>query len=150
MITYVSGDLLASVHLLDAIAHGVNCQRVMGAGIALAIRNRYPSVYRTYVNADMVPGDMLPVEANGIIVYNLASQYEFGDARLEWVSKSMNKMIRHAREIGISNIGINRIASDLGGLNWNDVRALIESLDTEGINLYVFEEFVPNQAMKPL
>lgn len=30
------------------IVHGVNCQLVMGGGVALAIRNKWPIVYQTY------------------------------------------------------------------------------------------------------
>ena len=53
----VKGNLLALAEEgeFDVIAHGCNCLCVMGAGIALAISNRYPQVYE----ADMqtVRGD---------------------------------------------------------------------------------------------
>ena len=45
-----TGNLLNS----DApiICHQVNCKGAMGAGLAKQIRNRFPSVYNTYRNAD--------------------------------------------------------------------------------------------------
>jgi O-acetyl-ADP-ribose deacetylase (regulator of RNase III) len=44
---FVKGNLLylAEQGHFDVIVHGCNCLCVMGAGIALAIANRYPSVY---------------------------------------------------------------------------------------------------------
>lgn len=46
MITYRNGDLLKSN--CNIICHQVNCQGVMGAGIAKQIRLTYPSVFKAY------------------------------------------------------------------------------------------------------
>jgi O-acetyl-ADP-ribose deacetylase (regulator of RNase III) len=46
MIEYRKGNLLAVKE--GVIAHGVNCQGVMGGGVALAIRKMYPVVYKEY------------------------------------------------------------------------------------------------------
>jgi O-acetyl-ADP-ribose deacetylase (regulator of RNase III) len=46
MIHYVKGNLLDSN--CDYICHQVNCQGVMGSGIARQIRERYPVVYLYY------------------------------------------------------------------------------------------------------
>jgi len=43
---HVNGDLLKAP--FQFIAHQVNCRGVMGAGIALQIKNKYPEVYDTY------------------------------------------------------------------------------------------------------
>lgn len=49
MIKIIEGNLFYS----DAriIAHQVNCQGKMGAGVALQIRRKYPNVYNEYVKA---------------------------------------------------------------------------------------------------
>ena len=49
MIEYVKGNILDSN--ADAILHQVNCQGVMGAGLAKQIKERYPNVYKKYKNA---------------------------------------------------------------------------------------------------
>lgn len=46
MITYKQGNLLDTTDMF--IAHGVNCQGVMGAGVALALRKAYPLVFEYY------------------------------------------------------------------------------------------------------
>ena len=48
MITYHDGDILTSN--ADIICHQVNCNGVMGAGLAKQIRERYPKVYELYRN----------------------------------------------------------------------------------------------------
>lgn len=42
----ISGDILNST--ADIICHQVNCQGVMGAGLAKAIKGKYPIVYQAY------------------------------------------------------------------------------------------------------
>ena len=41
------------------IIHQVNCQHVMGAGIALAIRQQYPQHYQDYMKADLKLGKLV-------------------------------------------------------------------------------------------
>lgn len=41
----ISGNLLACTGIL---VHGCNCKGVMGSGVAAAIRNRWPDVYKAY------------------------------------------------------------------------------------------------------
>lgn len=49
-IEFVNGDLLDALDKgeVDVIGHVVNCQGVMGGGLAKSIRERYPSVYEEY------------------------------------------------------------------------------------------------------
>ena len=44
---FVSGDLFAYPGL-EAIAHGCNCMGVMGHGIAVEFKKRYPEMFRQY------------------------------------------------------------------------------------------------------
>ena len=46
MIHYVSGSLFDKPY--DAIVNAVNCVGVMGKGLALEFRNRYPDNYKDY------------------------------------------------------------------------------------------------------
>ena len=46
MILYEKGNLLESG--CDIIIHQVNCQKVMGSGIAKQIRDRWPHIYKEY------------------------------------------------------------------------------------------------------
>lgn len=57
-ITRHKGDLLASVQE-GIIVHGCNCEGAMGAGFALALRNRYPAAYAAYKQHEAACGLIL-------------------------------------------------------------------------------------------
>ena len=46
MIEIIKGDLLTTK--ADVICHQVNCIGIMGGGVALQIKNKYPDVYNEY------------------------------------------------------------------------------------------------------
>ena len=50
IIKYVNGDILTAKDRpgFVAICHQVNCKGVMGAGLALQIKNKYPNLYKRY------------------------------------------------------------------------------------------------------
>lgn len=83
MIKTVNGDLLAAKETY--IAHQVNCYGVMGKGVALQIKNRYPDVfrrYRDYCNNHIVRNLigrilLIPTDDRKIIC-NLFGQENFG------------------------------------------------------------------------
>lgn len=47
MLKFVKGDILDATE--GIIGHQVNCQMVMGAGLAKQIRSKYPKVYEEYI-----------------------------------------------------------------------------------------------------
>jgi O-acetyl-ADP-ribose deacetylase (regulator of RNase III) len=51
-IEIVSGDLLDALDRgeVDQIVHCVNMQKTFGSGLALAIKQRYPEVYKEYAS----------------------------------------------------------------------------------------------------
>jgi len=46
MIKIINGNILNATE--DIICHQVNCKKVMGAGLAKQIRNKYPEVFEEY------------------------------------------------------------------------------------------------------
>lgn len=48
MIIYKTGDLFVTD--CDIIAHGVNCKGVMGSGVALTVKTKYPKAYHYYLD----------------------------------------------------------------------------------------------------
>lgn len=84
MIAIVNGNLLDATE--DIIGHQVNCQGVMGSGVAKQIRATYPFVYDQYkMMADELEGsreDLLGwcqfVDTGKHLVANLFSQLNYG------------------------------------------------------------------------
>lgn len=72
------------------IAHGVNCQRTMGSGIAKAIRDKWPQVYDAYALAPIGDVEMLgqvrfvtvnPRRDSPLCVANCYTQFYYGQVK---------------------------------------------------------------------
>lgn len=73
----LTGDILAVSH--GVIVQQVNCQGVMGCGIALQIRNKWPIVYKRYRAHKFRLGQIQLVQvAPDLWVCNLAGQDRYG------------------------------------------------------------------------
>lgn len=80
MITIKDGDLLEATE--DIIGHQVNCQGVMGSGVAKAIRDKYPVAYDGYKELTFSPellGQVQLLEVGtGKYVANIFAQDTYG------------------------------------------------------------------------
>jgi len=134
MIEYRIGDLFEQTDL-KALAHGCNCAGVMGAGIAVEFKKRYPNMFELYrvfcKGGAIVLGDCLawtdvPTET---VIFNLMTQpsYKSG-AILSAIEKSAEDMMYRAVDLGISKIGMPFIGCGLGGLSWEEVGPVFEKL----------------------
>lgn len=128
----IEGDLFATPGL-DALAHGVNCRGVMGAGIAVEFKRRWPAMFQNYqhlcTSGHMEPGDIMTWRTLGRDpwIYNLATQAEPGPwATVPAIETSLDKMAKRAVRDRVRRVGMPRIGCGLGGLDYRDVRPLIE------------------------
>lgn len=138
------------------IAHGVNCQRRMGSGIALAIRKQWPEVYQRYMDlseeaqksllgetqiVDVSPGD----NPLSLFVCNCFTQYNYGAdgsryADPEAVKTATSFVFEHARSME-TELYMPKIGCGLGGLSWEDeVKPIFSQLEqTYGVEPYICE-----------
>ena len=148
MIHYVKGNLLDSN--CDYICHQVNCQGVMGSGIAKQIKERFPEVYESYkevcmtVGAQRLLGTIDIVEASARYdVVNIFGQSNYGYNGNRFTSydafahalEILRDWIEPGKTIGFpKNIGCG-----LGGGNWKVISALIEEILGEDYEVYIYE-----------
>lgn len=117
------------------IGHSVNSVGVMGAGLALAIRNKWPKVYRYYMAAidagELCPGGMQTIEVSpGLYVANIVGQERYGRERTYTDYTLLRKglaalqVFSHMRNLPVYlPYGI---GCGLGGGNWDVVSQIIE------------------------
>jgi O-acetyl-ADP-ribose deacetylase (regulator of RNase III) len=128
------GDLFDSS--APALAHGVNTAGLMGAGIAVEFRRRWPEMYRQYKayckKGLLKPGAMWAYSALGFFdtttIFNIASQDEPGPhAKLDWLEAGLIDALMYAEQsLHINRIAMPRIGCGIGGLRWEDVREILE------------------------
>jgi O-acetyl-ADP-ribose deacetylase (regulator of RNase III) len=135
-ILHRSGDMFSTGNTV--LAHGVNTHGVMGSGIAPLFRNRYPAMYEEYrercLSGELQPGQTFVWTdwKTGVTVLNIASQQKPGrDARLEWIESGMLDAIDQLEQLNFDKIVISmpRIGCGIGGLDWDDVEPLLESIN---------------------
>lgn len=140
MILYRTGDVLDVAE--GIIVHGCNCQGVMGAGIALRVKELFPTAYKAYVNAynsgEMKPGDITLAEVapNKIIVNAVTQNYYGRIAGVRYVSYDaialcFEKVYALARSYEDSRnkklpILFPKIGAGLGGGDWRVIEAIID------------------------
>lgn len=149
MVKYIDKGDIFRIPEVKNYAHGCNCAGAMGKGIAVQFRKMYPEMYLQYkklcLEGVFLPGDVFVYKYNEGFVFNLGTQLTWRTkATLENIRESLTKMMAIAEEKGIESIAMPRIGAGLGGLPWQDVKAVIE--DVAGhhpqTTLFVVEIFV--------
>ena len=136
------------------IVHGCNAQGVMGSGVALAIKRKYPTAYQAYRDEYELNGLVLGYAYDYSVtpylkIWNAITQQGFGaptrnvsyDA-IQTCFEQVNRYIadegrhgaddRQAKEIHIPLIG-----AGLGGGNWNIIKTIIEETVNYPTTLWV-------------
>ena len=131
----ISGDLieLAEQGMFDIILHGCNCQCVMGKGIALSIKEKYPIAY--IADCETTKGDRskLGTYSSAFIVehdftiVNAYTQYHFHGmgSRVNY-DAIINVMRLVKRDFTGKRIGYPMIGAGLGGGNWSIISKIIK------------------------
>lgn len=150
MIHCIKGNLLNSD--CDYICHQVNCQGVMGSGIAKQIRERWPEVYSEYKayckyckkhNLNMLGHIFdVPVNDDSKCVINMFAQSNYGyDGKLYTSYDAFYKCLTEIRKtVRGGTIGFPKnIGCGLGGGNWSVISTLIEEILGQDYEVYIYE-----------
>ncbi len=161
MIHYVSGDILLS--RAQAVAHGVAPKDPMKQGLARSLHEKFPAMHKDYHHwcdqTHAKPGEAwLWGGPSGARVVNLITQEggyghgaHPGRATVKHVRHALRALAHLAEAEGFASLALPRLATGVGGLDWHDVRPVIEErLGGLAIPIYVYSEFhVGQQAEEP-
>ena len=135
------------------IVHQVNCKGIMGSGLALQVRNRYPNVYEEYIKMCRKRNllgeiQIVPIDNERNIV-NMFTQENIGRNRRQTDYKAMlqafNKLFNIATGNNGGDIAIPKLLGcGLAGGNWETVLRIIQKAGqpyTKGkdIKFYIVE-----------
>lgn len=153
------GDLLKATDA-DAIVNTVNCVGVMGKGIALQFKNRWPDNFRAYraaCKAELVrPGRMFihdrgKLETPHYIINFPTKEHWRGKSDLELIRAGLADLVAQVLRLGIRSIAIPPLGCGHGGLEWNEVKPLIlaafEPLGAVEVRLFAPEGAPPAKSM---
>ena len=150
MIKFVTGNFFD--YNADILINTVNCVGVMGAGVALQFKTKFPEMYKEYLKACneglVQPGkphvwsnNTFFNEEDSLIIINFPtknhwkkpSEYEYIEEGLKWLSKFL---LNHTGK----TITVPALGCGHGGLNWTVVKdMIIEYLSEIDLTILVFE-----------
>ena len=149
MLHEVSGDILLT--RAQAIAHGVAPNDAFNQGLALGLRESWPAMYKdfrhfcqtTHPKAGTV---WAWAGAEGTRVVSLFTQdaaYDHGAkpgrASAENLNHALKALRKWAETEGVTSLALPRLATGVGGMNWDEVHPLIEKhLGDLSIPVYVY------------
>jgi O-acetyl-ADP-ribose deacetylase (regulator of RNase III) len=134
MIEVTQGDILQAD--AEALVNAVNCVGVMGRGLALQFRKAYPESFLVYKGAcdrkELEPGKVL-THACGrdtnprYIIHFPTKTHWKGYSRLAYVEEGLTALVAEVERLSIRSIALPALGCGLGGLDWAEVRTLIET-----------------------
>ena len=134
MITYKTGDLFTEE--LEAIVNTVNCVGVMGRGIALQFKKKYPENFKAYSAAckrkEVESGRMFVYETGQLLnpryIINFPTKRHWrAKSRMEDIEAGLGALVEVIRVRGIKSIAVPPLGAGLGGLDWREVKIRIEA-----------------------
>jgi O-acetyl-ADP-ribose deacetylase (regulator of RNase III) len=156
MIKEVEGDIMLSE--AQGIAHGVAPNDDFKNGLAFSLKENMPELYkdfRTYSKQNHPKEGTMWTWSNagGRKVFNLFTQEHArghnstpGKATTAYVNHSLKELRKSIEQEGVNSVAIPRLATGVGGLDWSDVKPLIEKhLGDLDVNIFVYTTFRKGQ-----
>ena len=133
-IKLVTGNLLEQ--RVDAIVNTVNTVGVMGKGIALQFKRKWPANAKAYEAAcargEVVPGKMFVFDNGGLVapkfIINFPTKRHWRQpSRMSDIDTGLVDLVTQVKRLAIRSIAIPPLGCGNGGLDWDQVRPRIEA-----------------------
>lgn len=152
MLTYVRTSLFDSP--AQTLVNTVNTVGVMGKGIALEFKKRYPEMferYKQYCDEKLLTvGKLFLYRTPNKWVLNFPTKVHWRNpSKLEYIEAGLQKFVASYTTYGIASAAFPQLGCGNGNLDWRDVRPLMERyLNELPIPIYVHvaspaRDFVP-------
>ena len=144
MIKFTRGDMFKID--TDIRVNTVNCVGVMGAGVALTFKNKYPSMFKDYQKeckkGNLNPGKIyIWTDLSGECIINFPTKKHWRKpSEYEYIEAGLSDLHKYLLNKGRIRVAIPALGCDRGGLDWARVKEKIEKhLGGLDATIYVFE-----------
>lgn len=137
MIEYQTGDILEAD--AQALVNSVNCMGVMGKGIALQFKQKFPQNFRRYEkvckNDALQPGRVFVHDRGALFTSDQAQRYIINvptkthwrrPSEIEYIEGGIEALVDEIQQRGIVSVAIPPLGCGNGGLEWARVEAIIQ------------------------
>lgn len=129
MLIYRRSNLLESN--AQTLVNTVNCVGVMGKGIAKTFKDREPAMFDAYkricAQGLLEPGKLWLWQGSDDWILNFPTKVHWRNpSQLDWIEAGLAKFVSEYERRGIREISFPRLGCGNGGLDWEQVRPLME------------------------
>lgn len=142
MLKYIEGNIFDSP--AQVIVNTVNTVGVMGKGLALQYKQRYPEMFKIYQAAcekhQLTTGKLMLWHGadHWVLLFPTKENWRY-PSRLEYIEKGLEKFVKTYAEKQIHSIAFPRLGCGNGELDWADVKPLMEKyLEVLPIDVYIY------------
>lgn len=138
---FVRGDIFKVD--ADVIVNPVNCVGVMGAGLALAFKNKYPRMFKKYQelckSKELVIGNpVMSYQERKILLFPTKNHWK-DKSRLEEIDLGLKTFVEEYGNYNIKSIAFPALGCGLGGLRVEDVKELfVKHFEDKSLEVIVF------------
>lgn len=157
-VIFKQGDMFAQA--ADAIVNTVNCVGVMGKGVALEFKKRWPENFAEYKRLCdrkvLRPGkvfvydniDMLSADSWRFLVNFPTKDHWRGKSQIGYIDDGLDDFLAQVRKLDIKSVVLPPLGCGNGGLEWDEVKQLlIEKLSfVDDVEFLVFEPAAAGRA----
>lgn len=143
MLKFLRGDIFASS--CQALTNPVNCEGVMGKGLAKIFKDRWPEMYKAY-QVSCTTGELRigqPTLWKGPekwIVNFPTKEFWRRPSTYDYIDQGLGALQSNLKEWSVGSLAMPALGCGLGGLEWAEVKKLIVNrLETESILIEVYE-----------
>ena len=148
MISFTQGNLLEAD--VKAVVNTVNTVGIMGKGIALMFKDKFPANFAAYAQAcdheEVRIGKMLVTENKQLFgpkwIINFPTKTHWRvRTKIEWIEDGLEDLVRVLKEKNVHSVAVPPLGCGNGGLDWATIQPLIVDAlgDIEGLEVIIYE-----------
>jgi O-acetyl-ADP-ribose deacetylase (regulator of RNase III) len=141
-IQYQNGDIFESN--AQVIVNTVNCQGVMGKGLALAFKQKYPAMFYVYQQecrtGKLRIGKPTLYQKSIPWILNFPTKDSWrANSKIEYLEKGLEFLVAHYKNAGIKSIAFPKLGALNGKLSWDEVGPMMARyLSQLDIDVYIY------------
>src|SRR5436305_3134615 len=141
-IQYQQGDIFNAP--TQVIVNTVNCKGVMGKGLALAFKQRYPAMFPVYQQecktGKLRIGRPTLYRESTPWILNFPTKSDWKlPSKLEYLEKGLEYFLANYKKAGIKSIAFPKLGAQNGKLSWDEVGPLMARyLSQVDIDVYIY------------
>lgn len=142
MITYIKGDIFSSPAKI--LVNTVNTVGVMGKGVALEFKKRYPEMFQEYrrlcEEKRLSIGTLMVWRKSDkwVMLFPTKKHWRY-PSKIEYIEAGLKKFAENWDKLGVDSIAFPRLGCGNGGLDWEEVRPMMKRyLEKIPMNIYIY------------